>query len=52
MIPAHDDFLQGVFRYVGADGQIRAVNVLQLSGLPLDPAVSRNILPKVPARQT
>jgi Carboxypeptidase regulatory-like domain/TonB dependent receptor len=48
VIPAHDDFLQGVFRYVGADGQVRAVNVLQLSGLPVDQAVSRIILPSVP----
>ena len=48
MIPAHDDLLQGVFRYVGADGQSAPVNVLQLSGLPLDPVVSRTILPQVP----
>ena len=37
-----------VFRYVAADGQLCAVNVLQLSGLPLDQAVSRIILPSVP----
>ncbi|MBF8300690.1 MAG: hypothetical protein HW394_1060, partial [Acidobacteria bacterium] len=49
VIPAHDDFLQGVFRYVGSDGQIRAVNVMQLSGLPLDPVVRRDILARVPA---
>lgn len=49
VIPAHDDLLQGIFRYVGADGQIRAVNVMQLSGLPLDAAVRRDILPQVPA---
>ena len=48
VIPAHDDLLQGAFRYVGADGQPRVVNILQLSGLPLDPAVSRTILPQVP----
>jgi hypothetical protein len=48
VIPAHDDLLQGVFRYAGADGQPRAVNVLQLSGLALDPFVSRTILPQVP----
>ena len=29
VIPAHDDLLQGAFRYVGNDGQIRALNVLQ-----------------------
>jgi hypothetical protein len=49
VIPAHDDLLQGVFRYVGSDGQMRSVNVLQLSGLPLDAAVRRDILPQVPA---
>jgi len=30
------------------DGQIRSVNLLQLSGLPLDPVVSRTILSQVP----
>jgi hypothetical protein len=35
-IPAHDDLLQGVFRYAGADGQVRSANVLQLSGLARD----------------
>ena len=49
VIPAHDDLLQGSFRYIGADGQIRAVNVLQASGLPLDAAVRRDILSQVPA---
>jgi hypothetical protein len=48
VIPAHDDLLQGTFRYVGGDGQVRAVNVLQLSGLPLDPVVGLTILPQVP----
>jgi hypothetical protein len=48
VIPAHDDLLQGGFRYVGADGQVRAVDLLRLSGLPLDPVVSRSILAQVP----
>jgi hypothetical protein len=48
VIPAHDDLLQGVFRYASADGQVRAVNVLALSGLPADAVVRRDILPKVP----
>ncbi len=47
-IPAHDDLLQGVFRYVGTDGQIRSVNVAQLAGLALDPVVRRDILEHVP----
>ena len=49
VIPAHDDFLQGAFRYVGNDGQIRSLNVLQASGLPLDPVIRRDILARVPA---
>jgi len=49
-VPAHDDFLQGVFRYVGAaDRQIHAVNVLQATGLRLDPVVARDILARVPS---
>jgi hypothetical protein len=48
VIPASDDFLQGVFRYVAADGQIRAVNVAQLAGLPLDTVVQRDVLAMVP----
>ncbi len=49
VIAASDDFLQGVFRYVAADGQIRAVNVTQLAGLPLDTVVQQDILARVPA---
>lgn len=48
VIPLHDDLPQGVFRYVGADGQIRAANVLQLSGLRPDPIVQRDILSRLP----
>jgi hypothetical protein len=47
-IPAHDDFLQGVFRYIGAaDRQLHAVNVLQATGLGLDPVIARDILARV-----
>ena len=49
VIPAHDDLLQGAFRYVGADGQIRSANVLQLSGLRPDPVVARDILSRIPS---
>jgi len=49
VIPLHDDLLQGVFRYAGADGQIRAVNMLQLSGLRPDPVVQREILARLPS---
>ncbi|HEY5619240.1 MAG TPA: TonB-dependent receptor [Vicinamibacterales bacterium] len=48
VIPAYDDLVQGMFRYVGNDGQVRAVNVLQFSGLPPDPVVRRDILGRVP----
>jgi len=49
-VPVHDDFLQGVFRYVGTvDRQIHAVNVLQAAGLRLDPVVARDILARVPS---
>jgi len=49
VIPAHDDLLQGVFRYVGTtDRQIHSVNVLQSAGLRLDPIVARDILAHVP----
>ncbi|MBI3049853.1 MAG: TonB-dependent receptor [Acidobacteria bacterium] len=49
IVPVHDDLLQGVFRYAGADGQVRAVDVLQLSGLRLDPVVQRDILARLPS---
>ncbi|MBI2185916.1 MAG: TonB-dependent receptor [Acidobacteria bacterium] len=48
VIPLHDDLLQGVFRYAGADGQVRAVNVLQVSGLRPDAVVQREILARLP----
>jgi hypothetical protein len=49
-LPAHDDFLRGVFRYVGtADRQIHAVDVLQAAGLGVDPVVARDILARVPS---
>ena len=50
VIPAHDDFLQGVFRYVGtSDRQVHAIDVLQAAGLRLDPVVARDILARVAA---
>ncbi|MGH9255344.1 MAG: hypothetical protein ACRD3C_12340, partial [Vicinamibacterales bacterium] len=49
VIPANDDFVQGVFRYSASDGQLRSVNLLALSGLPVDPVVRRDILARVPA---
>jgi hypothetical protein len=50
IIPAHDDLLTGVFRYVRqSDGSLQAVNVLQLAGVALDPHVKRLILDRVPS---
>src|SRR5262245_19955914 len=38
IIPMNDDYLQGVFRYRSpGSNDVRSVNVLQLSGLKLDP---------------
>jgi hypothetical protein len=48
-IPANADFLDGVFRYVGLDGVVRAVNVMQLSGLPIDQKARADFLSKMPA---
>ncbi len=47
-IPAHDDLLQGVFRYVGTqDRQIHSINVLQVAGLRPDPVIARDVLAKI-----
>jgi hypothetical protein len=45
IIPATDDYLQGVFRYRSPTGpnDVRSVNLLQLSGLRLDTAVQQRI---------
>ena len=48
IIPAHDDLLQGTFRYVATDGQIRATNVIQVTGVAVDAAVRRDVLRSVP----
>jgi len=49
-IPANDDFLRGVFRYVRpSDGSVQSVNVLQLAGLRIDPMVQQRILSSVPS---
>ena len=47
-IPANADLLDGVFRYAGTDGVVRAVNVMQLSGLQLDPKLRADFLSKIP----
>ena len=47
-IPANDDFLDGVFRYVALDGSVRSVNVMQLSGLAIDQKLRSEFLSKLP----
>jgi hypothetical protein len=47
-IPANDDFLQGVFRYVATNGSVQSVNVLGLSGLRPDGTVQQQQLALVP----
>jgi hypothetical protein len=47
-IPATPDFYNGVFRYVDLSGNIRSVNVMQLSGLSIDPVVQSVILSRLP----
>jgi hypothetical protein len=50
LIPANADFQDGVFRYVSpADGVLRSVNVMQLTGLPIDPKLRADFISKFPA---
>jgi len=48
-IPANADFLQGVFRYVASDGVVRSVNVMQLSGLPIDARLMGDLISRLPS---
>ncbi len=48
VVPANDDLLNGVFRYVALDGSVRSVNVTQLTGLPIDPKLRTDFLSKIP----
>ena len=47
-IPATPDFYNGTFRYVDLNGNVRSVNVMELSGLPIDPIVRSQILANLP----
>jgi len=43
-IPMNDDYMQGVFRYRSpGSSDVRSVNVMQLSGLKLDPVVQQQV---------
>jgi hypothetical protein len=47
IIPANDDLLSGMFRYVATDGSVRGVNVMELSGLPIDSRLRADFLSKI-----
>jgi hypothetical protein len=47
-IPAHADFQNGVFRYNDLAGNPQSVNVMQLTGLPIDPVVRSQIISLLP----
>ncbi|HKD90834.1 MAG TPA: hypothetical protein VKB56_02990 [Terriglobales bacterium] len=48
-IPAHDDYLQGVFRYIRpSDGTVQAVNILSaLPGITIDPKIQSAFISKI-----
>ena len=48
-IPANPDLLDGMFRYLGTDGVVHGVNVMQLSGLPVDAKLRSDFLSKIPS---
>jgi hypothetical protein len=51
-IPTSTAFLDGLFRYVALDdGSVRSVNVMQLSGLPIDQKLRADFLSKLPGPQ-
>ena len=47
-IPVRDDWGQGVFRYAALDGTVRAINVLQQVGVPLDAKIQSIALATMP----
>jgi hypothetical protein len=47
-IPVRDDWGQGVFRYAALDGTVRALNVLQQVGVPVDTEVQSIALANMP----
>ena len=47
-IPATPGFYNGEFRYVDLSGNVQSVNVMQLSGLQIDPVVQQQILSGLP----
>lgn len=49
IIPANQDLVSGVFRYAATDGTLRSVNVMQLTGLPIDQKLVTEQISKIPA---
>ncbi len=47
VVPANAGLLNGEFRYVDLGGVVRSVNVMQLSGLPIDPRLRSDFLSKM-----
>ena len=48
-IPAYADTFQGMWRYLGLDGQMHSVNILQAVGLSIDPKMQADVLSKIPS---
>ena len=46
-VPAYTDTFQGTWRYIGLDGQMHAVNILQAVGLSMDPKMQQDVLSKI-----
>jgi hypothetical protein len=47
-VPANEDTFKGVWRYVStSDGQVRSVNLLELTGLTADQKMSSDVLSKI-----
>ncbi|OFW19337.1 MAG: hypothetical protein A3G21_02465 [Acidobacteria bacterium RIFCSPLOWO2_12_FULL_66_21] len=46
-VPANADTFQGVWRYLGLDGQQHSVNILQATGLSIDPRMQQLVLSKI-----
>ena len=44
VIPANEDFYNGVFRYVGTDGVLRSANLMSADRFPIDPKLRNEFL--------
>jgi hypothetical protein len=49
IIPANQDFYSGVFRYVGTDNVVRSANLMELTGLTIDPKLRADFISLLPA---